>query len=68
MALNSSTTTISKTAYLQAGSHPVAMAETPNALSLYVANQGNGTSSTTVLNLSTTDLSTVATIPVPASP
>ena len=53
---------ISNIAYLPAGSRPVAMAETPNALNLYVLNQGNST----VVDLSPTDLSTIATIPLPA--
>jgi DNA-binding beta-propeller fold protein YncE len=50
--------------YLPAGSHPVALAETPNAQHLYVVNQGNNT----VVDLSPTDLSTIATISVSATP
>lgn len=45
-----------------AGTNPVALAETPNAQHLYVANQG----SNTISDLSPVDLSTVATIPLPA--
>ena len=44
--------------------HPVAMAETPDAQNLYVVNQGNDT----VVDLSPTDLSTIATIPVGTTP
>ncbi len=44
--------------------HPVALAETPNAQNLYVVNQGNDT----VVDLSPTDLSTIATIPVSTIP
>ena len=56
--------TITNIAYLAPGSHPVALVETPNGLNLYVLNQGTNT----VMNLSTTDLSTVTTIPVGTSP
>lgn len=44
--------------------HPVALAETPNAQHLYVVNQGNNT----VVDLSPTDLSVLATIPVGTTP
>lgn len=44
--------------------HPVALAETPDTQNLYVVNQGNDT----VVDLSPTDLSTIATIPVGATP
>lgn len=44
--------------------HPVALAETPNAVNLYVVNEGNNT----VVDLSPTDLSTLATIPVGPTP
>ena len=50
--------------YLPAGSHPIALAETPNSQNLYVVNQGNNT----VVNLSPSDLTTIATIPVDATP
>jgi DNA-binding beta-propeller fold protein YncE len=63
-ALNPSQGTIGNIAYLPAGSHPVAMVETPNALNLYVLNQGNNT----VSDLSPQDLSTLATIPVGNTP
>ncbi len=67
--LNVSTGTIANIAYLNpAGAspapHPVALAETPNAQHLYVVNQGNNT----VVDLSPTDLSTIATIPVGDTP
>jgi len=60
--LNPSSNTITNIAYLPAGSHPVAMAETPNAQNLYVLNQGNST----VADLSPTDMSTQVTIGLPA--
>lgn len=63
-SLNVTSNTIANISYLPAGSHPVALAETPNALNLYVVNQGNST----VTNLSPTDLSTIATIVVGATP
>ncbi|HTS08235.1 MAG TPA: hypothetical protein VMP68_21870 [Candidatus Eisenbacteria bacterium] len=44
--------------------HPVALAETPNALHLYVVNQGDNT----VMDLSPTDLSTIARITVDSTP
>jgi YVTN family beta-propeller protein len=44
--------------------HPVALAETPDAQNLYVVNQGNDT----VVDLSPTDLSMIATIPVGTTP
>jgi DNA-binding beta-propeller fold protein YncE len=62
--LNASTNVIGNISYLPAGSHPVALAETPNAQNLYVVNQGNNT----VTNLSPLDLSTIATISVGATP
>lgn len=62
--LGSSTNSITQIGYLPAGSHPVAMAETPNSQNLYVVNQGNNT----VVDLSPLDLSTIATIPVGATP
>jgi DNA-binding beta-propeller fold protein YncE len=56
-------------AYLNpGGSHPVAMAETPNAQNLYVVNQGDGTTPSTVVNLSPTDLSQLASITVGINP
>ena len=64
MQLNAINNTISNTVYLPAGSHPVAMVETPNTLNLYVLNQ----STNSVSDLSPTDLSTLATIPVGSSP
>jgi DNA-binding beta-propeller fold protein YncE len=62
--LNASQNTIGNIGYLPAGSHPVAMAETPNAVNLYVLNQG----SNSITDLSPTDLSTLATIPVGNTP
>ncbi|MGH9494313.1 MAG: YncE family protein [Candidatus Sulfotelmatobacter sp.] len=63
-ALNATTNVIANTSYLPAGSHPVALTETPNALNLYVVNQGNNT----ISNLSPIDLSMIATISVGATP
>ncbi len=60
--LNTSSNVVSLTGAV--GSHPVALAETPNTLNLYVANEGDGT----VTDLSPADLSTVATIPVGGTP
>lgn len=54
--------TISNLAYLPSGAHPVALVQTPDTLNLYVLNQGNNT----VVNLSPTDLSTLATIAMPS--
>ena len=54
--------TISNLVYLPAGSHPVAMAETPNTQNLYVVAEGDGQSLSNVIDLSPTDLSTIATI------
>jgi DNA-binding beta-propeller fold protein YncE len=62
--LNPLTNTIAQVSYLPAATHPVAMAETPNGLNLYVANQGNNT----VTNLSPIDLTTQAIIPVGSEP
>lgn len=62
--LNVINSTITNISYLPAGSHPVALTETPNTLNLYVVNQGNNT----VTNLSPIDLSTIATISVGATP
>ncbi len=67
-ALNTANLTVANIKYLPAGSHPVLMAETPNALNLYVANQGDGISPATVTNLSPVDLSTIATIPIGVNP
>ncbi len=58
------TNSISNIAYLTPGAHPVALAETPDALNLYVVNQGNNT----VMDISPVDLSTIATISVPGTP
>jgi DNA-binding beta-propeller fold protein YncE len=60
--LSTSTNVVSLTGAV--GSHPVALAETPNTLNLYVANEGDGT----VTDLSPADLSTLATIPVGGAP
>jgi DNA-binding beta-propeller fold protein YncE len=56
--------TVGNIAYLPAASHPVAMVETPNALNLYVLNQG----SNSVTDLSPADLSTLGTTPVGSIP
>ena len=50
--------------YLPSGAHPVGLAETPDGINLYVINQGNDT----VTDLSPTDLSTLANIPMPNTP
>jgi len=62
--LNTLTNTMANIVYLASGAHPVAMVETPNALNLYVVNQGNNT----VLDLSPIDLTTLATISVGNTP
>jgi DNA-binding beta-propeller fold protein YncE len=67
-ALNTANNTVANIKYLPAGSHPVLMAETPNALDRYVANQGDGISPATIMNLSPVDLSTIATIPIGVNP
>ena len=67
-ALNTGNNTISKIAYLPAGSHPILMAETPNTQNLFVVNQGNGTSAATVLNLSPLDLSTMGSVQIGVNP
>jgi len=66
--LNPVTNIIAHIAYLPSGSRPVAVAETPNGQNLYVLNQGDGVSASTVTNLSPTDLSVQATIPVGINP
>lgn len=63
-ALNLASSSLGNIAYLPAGSHPIALAETPNAQHLYAVNQGNDT----VTDLSPIDLSTIATISVGATP
>jgi DNA-binding beta-propeller fold protein YncE len=67
-ALNTINSTVADIKYLPAGSHPVLLAETPNAQNLYVVNQGDGASPATVMNLSPLDLSTIATIPIGVNP
>ncbi len=62
--LNTFDNSITNVAYLPAGAHPVAMIETPDAINLYVLNQG----SNTVADLSPQDLSTMTTIPVGNTP
>ncbi len=64
--LNPGENTISTIAYLGADTHPVALAETPDAQNLYVINQGSPTVAGTIMDLSPTDLSTLATITLPA--
>jgi DNA-binding beta-propeller fold protein YncE len=59
VALNASTDVVSNIAYLPAGSHPVALAETPNGQNLYVVNQTDST----VMDLSTADLTPVTAMP-----
>jgi DNA-binding beta-propeller fold protein YncE len=67
--LNPALGTIANIAYLNPSAtlpapHPVALAETPDAQNLYVVNEGNDT----VVDLSPTDLSTIASIPVGTTP
>ena len=62
--LNAAQGNIGSFAYLPAGSHPVAMVETSDAINLYVLNQGGNS----VIDLSPQDLSTLATIPVGSAP
>ena len=59
-AVNTSTNAISQTGVT--GTQPVALAETPNAQNLYVLNQGDNT----ITDLSPSDMSTIATIALPA--
>jgi len=63
--LNLAQNNITNFAYLGAGTHPVALAETPDAQNLYVVNQGSPTVAGTIMDLSPTDLSTLATIALP---
>lgn len=58
--LNPSLNTVANIGYLPADSRPVAMVETPDTLNLYVLNQNN-----TVVDLSPTDLSTLANVVIP---
>jgi hypothetical protein len=58
--LNASTNVVNNIGYLPAGSHPVALVETPNGQNLYVANQGDGS----VTDLSPVDLSPLTTIAI----
>ena len=62
--LNPTENNVTNIRYLPAGAHPVAMVETPDAVNLYVLNQG----SNTVADLSPQDLSTLTTIPVGNTP
>ncbi|HET7890910.1 MAG TPA: hypothetical protein VFL34_05270 [Candidatus Sulfotelmatobacter sp.] len=62
--ISTSQNSISNIAYLGAGSHPVAMAETTDGLNLYVLNQGLNS----VTDLSPQDLTTLASIPVGNTP
>ena len=66
-ALNPGQNTITTIAYLGPGTHPVALAETPDAQNLYVVNQGSLSPPVagTIVDLSPTDLATLATIPLP---
>lgn len=63
-SLSPTTNAITNIQYLPGGAHPIAMVETPDLLNLYVLNQGNNT----VSDLSPVDLSTLATISIPATP
>lgn len=71
--LSPNTGAIANIAYLlpvppQTVSHPVAMTETPNGQNLYVLMQGDGVNPSSVVDVSPTDLSTMATIPVGINP
>ena len=66
VVLNPGLNTIADIAYLGAGTHPVALSETPDAQNLYVINQGSPTVAGTIMDLSPTDLSTLATIALPS--
>ena len=55
-SLNVATSSMTNVAYLTPGAHPVGLTETPDGQNLYVVNQGNNT----VVNLSPTDLTTIA--------
>jgi hypothetical protein len=67
--LSPATNTISQVSYLPAGSHPIAMAETPNAQNLYVMNQGvDSVGNHTIIDLSPTDMSTMASISLGSTP
>lgn len=68
-SLSSASNSIGNIAYLPPGSHPVALAATPNGQNLYAINQGKDLSgNNTVVNLSPTDLSTMATIIIGNTP
>lgn len=72
-SLNTSTGAVANIAYLNPGNtspapHPIALAETPNAQHLYVVNQGDGASASSVMDLSPTDLSLQGTITVGINP
>ncbi len=62
--LNTTSNSMVNIGYLPAGSHPVAMVETPDQQNLYVLNSGLVQGVPTVTNLSPTDLSFRANIPV----
>jgi hypothetical protein len=64
VSISAASGNISFITYLPAGAHPVALAETPDALNLYVVNAGNNT----VTDLSPADLSTLANISLPNTP
>jgi DNA-binding beta-propeller fold protein YncE len=58
--LNTTSNTITNIQYLPAGTHPVALAETPNQQNLYVLEQGTNS----VAVLSPVDLSSIITTPI----
>ena len=69
VVISTSQNSIGNIAYLAAGSHPVAMAETSDGLNLYVLNQGpNSMGVYSVTDLSPQDLTTLASIPVGNTP
>jgi hypothetical protein len=68
-ALSPVTSAVTHISYLPAGSHPIAMVETPNAQHLYVMNQGtDNLGNHTVTDLSPIDLSIVANISLGSTP
>jgi DNA-binding beta-propeller fold protein YncE len=59
-SLSPSLDSITNFVYLGANTHPVSLAETPDGLNLYVANEGGNGLAGSVVDLSPTDLSTLA--------
>ncbi len=66
--LSASLNSITNIEYLPAGSHPVGLAETANGQNLYVLNQGSGTVSPNVTDLSPVDLTPYCPTSAPPCP